>query len=120
MLVRPLAWSEAQSSVDMLKKSCDLEAQDLSWSPDSEITGSGEGRLFIQADTESLEVSATPVSSSCSAGYAGTGCRVRLFSFCPSAPGNHVLLFSGRSVGGPDDAGSLLFHVDLLVCKKCS
>ena len=120
MLVRPLAWSEAQSSVDMLKKSGELEAQDLSWSPNSEITGSGEGRLFIQADTESLEVSATPVSSSCSAGYAGTGCRVRLFSFCPSAPGNHVLLFSGRSVGGPDDAGSLLFHVDFLVCKKCS
>jgi hypothetical protein len=93
--VYPLLWGEAQSTIALLGSG-------------------GEGRMSIEADAESIEVSAREVMAG-EATSNSVRC-MRLFTMGSNSAGNHVLLFRGRGPGANGD--SLLFHVDLLVCRE--
>jgi len=111
--IYPLMWGEAQDTFAVAHDTADADL--------SERRSSGEGRLSIEADTESVDVVASVVSAGAGVG-TGAGVvfqRVRLFTVCPQGAGNHVLLFRGV---GPavdtDQEGTLLFHIDILTSKK--
>jgi len=104
--VFPLMWGEAQTAVAA------VEGAD-------ESKGSGESRLSIDAETESVSVRTAAVMPPATAG-CGAPLRVRLFTLRPEGAGNHVLLFRALVHGLEADGneGTLFFHVDLLACNK--
>jgi hypothetical protein len=102
--VHPLQWGEAQNKVALQEDAAECRSF------------SGEGRLLVEADTESVDFTAKAGSSGASA--SATQRRVRLFTLSTLAAGNHVLLFRGLASGGDcEEERSLLFHIDLLVLK---
>lgn len=102
--IHPLVWGEAQNAVAVCKH--------------AEERKSGEGRLSIEADAESVPVAAVPVPSGSTAA-ATDHRRVRLFTLRPRDSGNHVLLFHNRGLipGSDGVEGTLLFHIDILISK---